>query len=67
MPKRSTHGDRIAFIRPESITGEPRFSIQPGQPVCLTVSHSGADSTADEAAEDEAVLFRPRLYCVPED
>jgi hypothetical protein len=67
MLKESTRGDRNVFIQPETITGESHASAQPGQPDCLTISNSGTDSTDDGAAEDEAVLFRPRLYCVPED
>ena len=55
------------FIQPETTTGESIASLDPGQPDCLTVGHSDSDPTADGAAEDGAALFRPRLYCVPED
>ena len=67
MPKRSTRGDRNIFIQPETTTGESIASLHPGQPDCLTVGHSDADPTAGGVAEDQAALFRPRLYCVPED
>jgi hypothetical protein len=67
MPKKSTRGDHSVFIQPETTTADSYAMVQPGQPDCLIVDHSDAGTTIYPAAEEDTVLFRPRLYCVPED
>jgi hypothetical protein len=67
MTMKLIRGGRKASVQPESANGEVQASIQPNQPAHLLVSESTPIITIDPSVEEVAALFRPRLYCVPED
>jgi hypothetical protein len=66
MQKITVQGDRKALRHQKTIFTAADAQLQPVQPVFPAGCHPGADAASATEIEDAAILFQPRLYCVPD-